>query len=156
MARFKPARRPNMRRHALNAAAVALCAAACGTAGAIEIDVGNEDMQVRFDNTVRYNFGRRIEKQDPAILGNLNADDGDRNFGKNSTVNNRIDLLSEFDVVYQRKFGGRVSATGWYDNAYSGSFDNTSLATSNHLVNGAPAFGLSDYTKRYYRGPSGE
>jgi len=156
MARFKPARRPNMRRHALNAAAVALCAAACGTAGAIEIDVGNEDMQVRFDNTVRYNFGRRIEKQNTAILGNLNADDGDRNFGKNSTVNNRVDLLSEFDAVYQRKFGGRVSATGWYDNAYSGSLDNTSLATSNHLVNGAPAFGLSDYTKRYYRGPSGE
>jgi hypothetical protein len=127
-----------------------------GNAGAVEIDTGKEDVQVRFDNTVRYNIGRRIDSQDPAILGNLNADDGDRNFSKGSTVTNRLDLLSEFDVVYQKKFGARVSGAAWYDHAYAGSLDNASVATSNHLVGGAPALGLPDYTKRYYKGPSGE
>jgi hypothetical protein len=156
VARSIPGRRPRIRRHVLSVAAAAVCAGLSGNASAIEIDTGNEDVQLRFDNTIRYNLGRRVESQDPAILGNLNADDGDRNFAKNSTVTNRIDLLSEFDVVYQKRFGGRVSASGWYDQAYSGSLDNTSVATSNHLVNGAPALGLPDYTKRFYKGPSGE
>jgi len=145
-----------LRRHALNAAALALCAGIYAPVGAVEIDTGNSDVQLRFDTTVRYNLGYRTESQDPAIIGNPNADDGDRNFKQHGIVTNRIDLLSELDVVWRKQLGARLSAAGWYDNAYSGSLDNTSLATSNHLVNGAPAFGLSDYTKRYYKGASGE
>jgi hypothetical protein len=156
MASLKPASRPNTRRKALGAAVVAAFSAACGQAFAFDIDVGNDDVRLRFDNTIRYNLGVRTEGQDPSLLGNLNADDGDRNFKKNGIVNNRVDLLSELDLVYKKVYGGRISASGWYDNAYSGGLDNTSVATSNHLVNGAPALGLSDYTKRYYRGPSGE
>jgi hypothetical protein len=144
------------RRSAFNAAAGALCAGLLGSAAAFEIDTGNEDVTLRFDNTIRYNLGRRVESQLPAILGNLNADDGDRNFGKNSTITNRLDLLTEFDLVYQKRYGARVTAASWYDQAYSGSFDNNSLATSNHLVNGVPAFGLSPYADRYYKGLSGE
>src|SRR5262245_13429402 len=98
----KPARRPNMRRHALNAAAVAFCAAACGNAGAFDIDVGNDDVQLRFDNTIRYNLGRRIEGQDPLIINSVNNNDGDLNFGGHSTINNRIDLLTEADIVYKK------------------------------------------------------
>ena len=30
----------------------------------------------------------------------------------------RIDLLTELDVIYKKRFGARVSATGWYDAAY--------------------------------------
>ncbi|MDM0047421.1 DUF1302 domain-containing protein [Variovorax sp. J22R115] len=153
---LKTMKHPDIRRHALSAAALVLCAGTWLSANAFEIDTGNDDLQVRWDNTVRYNLGRRVQSQDPVILKNINADDGDRNFGNNSIVNNRVDLLSEFDVVYQKKFGARVSGAGWYDNAYSGSLDNTSVATSNHLVNGQPALGLSNYTKRYYEGPSGE
>ncbi|MGH8807967.1 MAG: DUF1302 domain-containing protein [Noviherbaspirillum sp.] len=156
MVNFYQTKHRAFRRTALSAAAVALCAGFCGNAAAFDIDTGNEDMQVRFDNTVRYNFGRRTEAQNPAILGNANTDDGDRNFKKGSTINNRVDLLTEFDVIYQKKFGARVSAASWYDHAYSGGFDNTSLATSNHVVNGAPAFGLSPYADRYYHGLSGE
>jgi len=152
------ARSSGPRRTASAAAAIALCAAlfASASARAIEIDTGNQDLQVHFDNTIRYNLGRRIEAQDPAILGNPNLDDGDRNFAKNSTVTNRLDLLSEFDIAYKENLGLRVSAASWYDHAYAGSLDNTSVATSNHLVNGEQALGLSDYTRRYYRGPSGE
>ena len=120
------------------------------------IATGNEEIELRVDLTTRYNLGRRVERQAPAILLNQNADDGDRNFGRNSTVNNRVDLLSEMDFVYRKRFGARVSASGWYDQAYRGGFDNTSVGTSNHLKNGTPATGLSPYAKRYYAGPSGE
>lgn len=142
--------------HALGAAAAALCLGLCGSASAFEIDVGDEDFQVRFDNTVRYNLGYRTDAQNAAIIRSINNDDGDRNFNRHSIVTNRVDLLSEFDVVYRKQFGARVSGAGWYDQAYSGTLDNTSLATSNHLVNGVQAFGLSNYTSRYYKGASGE
>lgn len=148
--------RAAFRRRASAAAAAALCGGLCGNAAAIDFDTGNQDLTVRWDNTVRYNLGYRTEGQNPAILGNPNLDDGDRNFGRHSIVTNRVDLLSEFDIVYKKSFGARVSGAGWYDRAYAGNFDNTSLATSNHFVNGAKAFGLSPYADRYYHGPSGE
>lgn len=140
----------------LRATVLALCTATWGNANAFDIDIGNEDLQVRFDNTIRLNYGTRVQGQDSAILKNPNFDDGDRNFKRNSTINSRIDLLTEFDVIYQKKYGVRVSAASWHDSAYAGSFDNTSLATSNHLENGKPAFGLSNYAQRYYEGLSGE
>ena len=57
---------------------------------------------MRWDNTVRYNLGVRAQSQDPAILGNPNFDDGDRNFSNGSLVTNRFDVLSEFDFVWQQ------------------------------------------------------
>ena len=123
---------------------------------ALEFDTGNEDLKVRWDNTARYNLGLRVQNQDPAILGNANADDGDRNFGNGSVVTNRLDVLSEFDIVWQRKYGVRVSAAGWYDQAYA-SLDNTNTASANTLVYGLPVAGvLSPHTKRFGRDPSGE
>ncbi|KUE84617.1 hypothetical protein ASL20_32865 [Cupriavidus necator] len=153
--RVRPAHALRTRQTRVVAAVVALIAGLQGSANAFEIDTGNDDLQVRLDNTVRYNLGYRVEGQSPAILATPNSDDGDRNFRPRSIITNRVDLLTEFDVVY-KKFGGRVSAASWYDHAYSGGLDNTSLATSNHLVNGQPAFGLSPYADRYYNGPSGE
>ena len=86
----------------------------------------------------------------------MNLDDGDRNFSQNSLVTNRLDLLSEFDFMYKKSYGFRVSAALWYDGAYSG-LDNTSTATSNTLLDGRPIVGqLSPYTNRYANGPSGE
>jgi hypothetical protein len=144
-----------VRRHAL-AIALGTLFAAAGSAHAFEIDTGNPDVSMRWDNTVRYNLGVREKAQDPAILGNANFDDGDRNFSKGSIVTNRVDLLSEFDLVFNRSYGMRVSAAGWADAAYR-SLDNSNTATANTLVNGLPVAGeLSPYTKRYSRGPSGE
>lgn len=149
------ARRKTFRLAAVSAAVIGACGAG-GIAQAFEIDTGNDELKVRWDNTVRYNLGSRTQGQDPAILKNANADDGDRNFDKGSLVTNRLDLLTEFDVVWQKRLGLRVSAAGWYDHAYS-SLDNTSTATANTLVNGLPAAGvLSGYTKRYAKGASGE
>jgi len=136
--------------------AIAAAFAASGAAQAFEIDTGNPDLQLRWDNTVRYNLGLRAQDQDKAIIGSPNYDDGDRNFGNHSIVTNRFDVLSEFDFVYKRMMGFRVSAAGWTDFAYN-SLDNTNTATANTLVNGFPVAGaLSNYTKRYAKGPSGE
>ncbi len=122
---------------------------------AAEITTGNPDLVVRWDNTVRYNLATRVENQDPNVLRSANNDDGDRNFNKGSVIANRLDLFSEFDVTYQKRLGLRVSAAGWYDAAYR-NLDGNNVATSNRLVNGAPALGLSDSVKRLYLGPSGE
>jgi hypothetical protein len=143
------------RRRAASLAIGSLLAAA-GTAQAFEIDTGNPDIAMRWDNTLRYNLGIRAQSQDGNILGSPNFDDGDRNFSNGSIVTNRLDVLSEFDFVFQKKYGFRVSGAGWYDNAYS-HLDNTSDATANTLVDGLPVAGrLSPYTKRYAKGPSGE
>jgi hypothetical protein len=136
--------------------AVAAALALPTAVGAFEFDTGNEDLVVRWDNTVRANVSVRTESQDQAILANPNFDDGDRNFDSGS-VFTRLDLLSEFDVVWKRSLGFRVSAAGWWDPGY-GSLDNRSLATSNNLDmrTGLPVLGLDPHTERYAEGPSGE
>jgi hypothetical protein len=128
--------------------------AAMGTAGAAEINTGNPDVVLRWDNTIRVNLANRVEDQDASILNSPNFDDGDRNFD-NGMVSERLDLLSELDFVYKDRFGFRVSAAGWYDAAYE-DLDNNRLASSNHMENGQAALGLSDETDRFFRGPSGE
>jgi hypothetical protein len=135
-------------------AAAILAMAPVGVAHAFQFDTGNEDLEVRWDNTVRYNLADRVNSQNEALLKSPNNDDGNRNFNK-GIVSNRLDVLSEFDVIYQKRYGFRVSAAGWYDAAYR-SLDNNSVATSNYLDNGQPALGLSDFTSRWNKGASGE
>jgi hypothetical protein len=136
-------------RRALSAALILGWASAVG---AMELDSGNPDLKLRWDNTVRYNLGARAEGQDSRILKNSAYDESDAKFGKNRIVTNRLDLLTEFDANYKSTFGARVSAAGWYDHAYS----NNSVT--------APAGGITSYynnqynamVKRYVEGPSGE
>jgi hypothetical protein len=126
----------------------------CGAVHAAELETGKRDLSIRFDNTVKYNYGYRVGSQSPAILKSVNSDDGDRNFAQ-GTVSNRLDILSEFDLVYKKRFGFRLSAAAWIDSAYA-HLDNTNPVSSNHLENGKPAVGISDYAKRYHKGLSGE
>ena len=136
----------------LAAALFALWAAPA--AHAFEIDVGNPDIQLRWDNTIRYNLATRVQGQDQALLKNVNIDDGNRNFERGRWFN-RFDVLTEADIIYKRSYGARVSAALWWDPAYR-SLDSTSPQTSNTLVNGRPAVALSPFTQRYGEGPSGE
>lgn len=133
----------------------AIMATMAGSSYAFEIPVANEDLSIRWDNTLRYNYAHRVEGQDQALLKNPNFDDGNRNFDK-GMVSNRLDILSEIDVIYQNKHGVRLSLAGWYDDAYNQGLDNQSLTTSNHLENGKPAIGFNNFVERYYQGPSGE
>lgn len=142
-------------RNGVLGAAIAAALALPQVAGAFEANTGNEDLSVRWDNTLRVNVVKRAEKQDQAIIKTLNNDDGDRNFDDGASFM-RFDLLSEFDVVWKKSLGFRVSAAGWYDGGYS-NLDNDNLATENTLgSNHLPQYGLSDYANRYAQGPSGE
>lgn len=157
--------------------ASAILAATMPVAHAFDIDTGNPDWTARLDNTVKYNYGVRTEGADKRMLGTPNNNDGDYNFRKAGTnITNRVDLLTEMDVVYKNSMGFRVSAASWYDKAY----DNTG-SNSNPFVNGNDSRSglvandtrlglagvtqdnvgngsshLSNYAQRYYSGPSGE
>ncbi|MEO8119883.1 MAG: DUF1302 family protein [Rhodoferax sp.] len=92
-------------------------------AQAAEIDVGNPEVAVRWDNTVKYSVATRLKDADPTLLSRPNNDDGDRNFGK-GLISNRLDLFSELDVTYQKRYGLRVSAAAWNDSVYNSTNDN--------------------------------
>ena len=127
---------------------------ASGNAAAFEVDVGNPDLAVRWDNTIRYNVAQRMAARDSKIGNNYKFDEGTYSFDKGDLVANRFDLLTELDVVYKRDLGMRISAAGWYDNVYDGKSvtRNTSLTAPSSYNNSQ----YSSFTKRYYAGPSGE
>lgn len=147
-------------------AAVATALMLCNSANAFQIRTGNPDLELRWDNTVRYNLGFRAEDCDKNICGNgagagdVVAHQSDRKFSKSGDiVTNRLDLLSEFDFIYKRDTGFRVSAAGWYDAAYSNRVKgDPALNAAGSVAQGAGSVGgqYSDYTKRWNIGPSGE
>ena len=115
-------------------------------AGATELETGNPDLKVHWDNTIKYSAGFRLKDQEPAFKADPNQDDATRNFDR-GLMSNRFDLLSEFEASYQN-FGLRVSGAAWYDFEYNKSNDNDSAPGT---VN---AFGLardrfSSQTRKY-------
>lgn len=119
----KKQRQSEAKRCTLSQVALAATALMSVTGQAAEIDVGNPDMAVRWDNTVKYSVATRLKNADAALLSNPNNDDGDRNFGK-GLISNRLDLFSELDMTYQKRFGARISAAAWNDASYTKSNDN--------------------------------
>lgn len=96
-------------------------------ARAIEIEVGNPDVALRWDNTVKYSAAARLKSANPVLLSNPNNDDGDRNFGK-GLISSRLDWLTEADLTWRKQFGGRISAAAWYDTVYLRANDNPGFA----------------------------
>lgn len=96
---------------------------------AFQIDTGQSDVRLRWDNTLKYSNAFRLKDQSEKLISNPNTDDGDRNFDQ-GIISNRVDLLSELDLVY-KGFGARVSGAAWYDSVYHNSNDNDSPFTSN-------------------------
>lgn len=129
-------------RPAWTLALMAQAALLATNAAAFEIDTGNPDIKLRWDNTVKYSTAARLKDRSPGLSGtafghggvvgpnNLNQDDGDNNFGK-GPVSNRLDLLSELDLTASN-YGARLSAAAWYDHAYNRDTDNAT-GTSNHI-----------------------
>lgn len=120
---------------------------------AASFDMSNPDYRVRWDNTVRYNLGMRTDKQDNNIMRTVNFDESDGKFNRNDIVTNRLDVLSEFDFSYLNDWGARLSAAGWYDNAYD----------DDKVRSNVPGFATSYFNSkysnqvdRYTNGPSGE
>jgi len=104
-------------------AALFAASAISTVAHATEIDTGNPDVKIRWDNTVKYSTSWRVTGLNEAVTTlssaapNPNLDAGDRNFGK-GLITNRVDLMSEFDISYQN-VGARVSGAAWYDDVYN-------------------------------------
>lgn len=48
-----------------------------GAAMAAPIELANPDFNLRWDNTLRYNLGMRMEDQDRRIMNNPNYDESD-------------------------------------------------------------------------------
>jgi len=95
---------------------------------AFEIDDGTSDFKARWDNTIKYTSAWRLKDADPTIANQSgaqpNVDFGDLGFNKGQQINNRFDLLSEFDASYKQDFGLRVSANTWHDSVYSRGYNN--------------------------------
>jgi hypothetical protein len=106
---------------------------AAPAAQAIEIDTGNPDWTLRWDNTVKYSLMQRLKDASPTLSAQppltVNQDDGDNNF-KKGLVSNRLDLLTELDLAGPG-YGARLSGAAWYDSVYNGKTDNTGF-TANH------------------------
>ena len=154
-----PTRYRGARITAISAAVLGVLALAAAPAHAVEFATGNPDLEVRWDNTVRYNLGTRTGTQNESYIGNSPTfDEGEFRFAKGDVVANRLDLLTEFDLVYKQKYGFRVSAAAWYDNAYRDDKvkRNPAIPAAAQAVGSYVGDTYSDYTKRYYAGPSGE
>jgi hypothetical protein len=130
-------------------------------AHAVSIDLGDPDLVLRWDNSLRYNLGVRAQQQDPAILANSSYDNSDSKFKRGDIVVDRFDLLSESDLVYKRRNGARLSAALWADLAYIG--DSELTADSSFVVPGVgntssayPNERYTAYVRRWNRGQSGE
>ena len=134
------------------AAALTLLAA---PAKAFEIDAGNPDVAIRWDNTVRANLATRVESRDDKIGNSAVADEGTYSFDKGDMVAQRLDLLSEFDVIYKKRHGLRVSGSAWVDAAYG----STSRSNPNPPLSMIPSYVNNEYSplvQRLYHGGTGE
>ena len=123
-------------------------------AGARGFDLGVPDLDLRFDNTLRYNVGVRTDPIDTRIGSNPAFTEGEYSVTQGGVSTSRLDLLSELDLSYQGRYGARLSAAGWYDYAYRGGdvSRSSTIQTPSTYVGGD----LSTYTLRRYRGPWGE
>lgn len=120
-------------------------------AQAFQIDTGNPDLSLRWDNTLKYSAAWRLQDPSDKLSETQvarNQDDGDRNFDK-GLISNRLDILSELDIGY-RDFGARVSAAGWYDTVYQDDNANNNPARSNQRSVAFDQF--TDDTRRLHGG----
>lgn len=133
-----------MRRNILAAAVVASVA---NNASAFQIDAG-EGCDIRWDNAAKYNLMMRVATRDKDITeaagtGRNLLSDPDASFDRGDIVSNRLDILSELDVVWKGTAGFRISAAGWYDHAYSNGYNSKSFdgsaTVSNNISTGLSA-----------------
>ena len=109
--------------------AVSVLAAISTQANAFQFDT-SDDWEVRWDNTVKANIMSRVEEArvDEAGRGNSAtvaglADDSTLSVDRSNLgiISTRLDVLSEFDVIWKDDFGFRISGSAWYDYAYKDS-----------------------------------
>lgn len=123
-------------------------------AQAFQIDTGNPDLSLRWDNTLKYSSAWRVKDQSSRLTeGQVakNQNDGDNNFDK-GLISNRLDILSELDMSFG-DFGARVSGAAWYDTVYQDENDNDDPTSANQR-----SVAYNDFTDdtRHLHGGDGE
>lgn len=110
----------SMSRNGVTIVATLLAALGSNTAFAFEL-VNESGLSIRWDNTVKYTLGSRLKSADATVANQNNAqpntDFGDLGHDK-GIVNNRFDLLTEFDAKY-KNVGFRISGAAWNDSMYT-------------------------------------
>ena len=113
---------------------LATAAAASMQAQAFKFDTPS-DWDIRWDNTAKANLMLRVQDMDPSIYDPARtksatgpnptaagiADDATFSVKQGHFASQRLDVLSEMDVIWKDKLGARVSGSGWYDFAYNNS-----------------------------------
>ncbi len=139
-------------RLAMGRCALAGVALSAAPGQAMELETGNADLSLRWDNTVKASAIYRLQRADAALSDSfgaggapqaLNFNAGNQNFRERGLVSQRVDLLSEFDLVYRRDFGLRLSGAGWYDRAYQRATD----APNDPSIGQAPYNAFPAYTR---------
>lgn len=135
---------------------VAMVCAGVGSSSAyaFSIDTGNSDIEMRWDNTVRYNAGWRMENPNSHFANIASNDETEGRFEKGDLVTNRLDLFSEFDFVYQRNYGFRVSGALWSEHAYNDKSETNPALTAAYgplapMSNSGASRRYSSYAKSY-------
>lgn len=134
--------------------ALAVSALFVTSAGAAQIETDDPDWAIHFDNTLKASSIYRLRDANPALVDSyrllvpgvpasafpqaLDFNAGDDNFRKSGVVSKRVDLLSEFDAVYQGNFGVRVSGAAWYDWSYARRSEATDTSNGQDPVNKFP------------------
>lgn len=145
--------RPNKLSARLTALSLALAAAWGGQVTASEFETGVTGLSLRWDNTLRYNLGVRLESQDSRLMRSATFDESDAKFRKHDVVTNRLDWLTEIDLNYNGDVGARLSAAAWYDHAYR---NGTVKSVVPGYVSSYYNDTYSHAVDRYVHGPSGE
>ncbi|WP_277374897.1 DUF1302 domain-containing protein [Pseudomonas sp. AA-38] len=98
---------------------------------AAQIDLGDSEWQLRWDNTLKYSQAWRLNRADDRLTNAPTAgglfpsiqSQGDKNFSR-GLVSNRLDILSEMDLSH-RNYGLRLSGAAWYDRVYNEDTDSS-------------------------------
>lgn len=119
------------------------------------------DIRLDFSNTISYNLGMRAQSIDPLIANNPAYNESDYKFPHaGNIVTDRLEDLSELDLIYQGNLGVRVSGSAWKDFAYSDNVNTNPgmLAPGTRYGSvcsyctspGVPSGHYSGYTNHYY------
>lgn len=120
---------PGFKRSAM---ALSVCLASWASQSqAAQIDLGDSEWRLRWDNTIKYSQAWRLKGADNNLVNAPTAgglypsiqSQGDKNFST-GLVSNRLDLFSEMDLS-RENYGLRLSGAAWYDDVYNKDTDSS-------------------------------
>lgn len=139
-----------VQRASMSLAGAVVVAMLSNDAAAFKFETENPDIELRWDNTLRYNVGWRMDERDDTLGDTWTLQAGEYKFDKGDIVTNRLNLLSEFDFIYKKNYGLRVSGIAWYDGAYNDKVEGNPAYQAAGLGTAYPGNKFTDTVKRYY------